>query len=355
MAHRGRSRRGRGARPTLIVRVAVTGARGRLGRALLDALARAPGRVEVFAWSRPDYDLDLPESAERCIARDRPDIVVHAAAWTDVDGCAREPARAMARNAQAVARIARACAARGIDLILISTNEVFDGRRTDSRGYGVVDPPNPINPYGASKLAGEVWALRAYGIPTPWRSARDGAASEPPGAPAPGSSTSLPLEPSGSPTRARLAIVRTAWLFGPPGNDFPSKIAAAAKAAAAEGRPLRVVGDEVGSPTYTVDLAAAIVRLMDLKLGRLAPSPGGPIWHLVNAGRASRAEWARATLRLLGLETPIVEIPADEWIRASTPPRWAVLDPAAVPPGVAMRPWEAALAEYLEGASPEAG
>jgi dTDP-4-dehydrorhamnose reductase len=346
------------------VRVAVTGARGRLGRALLEALARAPERVEVLAWSRPDYDLDEPESAERCVGRHRPAIVVHAAAWTDVDGCARDPARAMARNAEAVARIARACAARGIDLVLISTNEVFDGRRTDGRGYGVVDPPNPINPYGASKLAGEVAALRAYGIPPPWRSARGGAASEPPGAPvspgasaspAPGASASPPLEPSRSPSRARLAIVRTAWLFGPPGNDFPSKIAAAAKAAAAEGRPLRVVGDEVGSPTYTVDLAAAIVRLMDLKLGRLAPSPGGPIWHLVNAGRASRAEWARATLWLLGLETPIVEIPADEWIRASTPPRWAVLDPAAVPPGVVMRPWEAALAEYLGGGSAEAG
>lgn len=352
------------------MRVAVTGARGRLGRALLDALARAPERVEVLAWSRPDYDLDEPESAERCVGRHRPAIVVHAAAWTDVDGCARDPARAMARNAEAVARIARACAARGIDLIVISTNEVFDGRRTDGRGYGAVDPPNPINPYGASKLAGEVAALRAYGIPTPWRSARGGAASvplgapeppeppEPPGAsasPAPGASASPPLEPSRSPSRARLAIVRTAWLFGPPGNDFPSKIAAAAKAAAAEGRPLRVVGDEVGSPTYTVDLAAAIVRLIDPERGRIAPSSGGPIWHLVNAGRASRAEWARATLRLLGLETPIVEIPAAEWIRASTPPRWSVLDPAEVPPGVVMRPWEAALAEYLGGGSAEAG
>lgn len=335
------------------MRVAVTGATGRLGRALLAAFPRRRGSVEALAWSRPDYDLDAPAGVERLLDRDRPDLVVHAAAWTDVDGCAREPALAMARNGEAVDRLARACVGRGVDLVLVSTNEVFDGWRTDGRGYRVDDPPRPLNPYGASKLAGELAALRAYGIPTPWESA-------PPGVPG--------SVPSGRP---RCRIVRTAWLFGPPGGDFPSKIVAAARAAAVEKRPLRVVADEIGSPTYTLDLAEAIVRLIEIEweVGEPADRAGsgveaspaaardvhgrGPIWHLVNAGRVSRADWARETLRLVGLDVPVVDIPLAAWPRPSTPPRWAVLDPGELPPELVMRPWTDALAEYLGGAATE--
>lgn len=260
----------------------------------------------------------------------------------------------MARNGEAVDRLARACVGRGVDLVLVSTNEVFDGRRTDGRGYRVDDPPKPLNPYGASKLAGELAALRAYGVPTPWESA-------PPGTPG--------SVPSGRP---RCSVVRTAWLFGPPGSDFPSKIVAAARAAAAEGRALRVVADEIGSPTYTVDLAEAIVRLIGIErevVGEPSDRAGtgagawpaaagdvrsrGPIWHLVNAGRVSRADWARETLRLVGLDVPVVDIPLAEWPRPSTPPRWAVLDPGELPSELAMRPWTGALAEYLGAAATE--
>lgn len=297
--------------------------------------------MEAIGWSRPEYDLDAPAAVDRLLDRHRPDLVVHAAAWTDVDGCARSPELAMARNGEAVGVLARSCAERGVGLVLVSTNEVFDGRRTDGRGYRAEDPPNPINPYGASKLAGEVAALRAYGLGLPWEIAAE------------------PAEPGGGEAgRPPLAIVRTAWLFGPPGNDFPSKIVAAARTAADDGRPLRVVADEVGSPTYTIDLARAIVALVPL-VGLVSdvagpgppparPTPAsGPIWHLVNAGRVSRADWARETLRLVGLEVPVVDISASEWARASTPPRWAVLEPGELPPGVALRSWQAALAEYL--------
>ncbi len=174
------------------MRVAVTGAGGRLGRALLGALADAPftGLAGPLAWGRPDYDLDDPGAAERLVARDRPEVVVHAAAWTDVDGCARDPDLAMARNGTATGRLARACAAAGVDLVVVSTNEVFDGRRTDGRGYRPDDPTAPANPYGASKLAGELAARDAY-------------------AALPGGGSGL-----GGPA---LAIVRTAWLYGPPG------------------------------------------------------------------------------------------------------------------------------------------
>lgn len=296
------------------MRVAVTGAGGRLGRALVAALADAPftGIAGPIAWGRPDYDLDDPAAAAGLVNRDRPEVVVHAAAWTDVDGCARDPGLAHRRNALAVAELALACATGGADLVLVSTNEVFDGLRTDRRGYLPDDPTAPPNPYGASKLAGELAAREAF----------------------------VAVSGGGSVVGAgpALAIVRTAWLYGPPGNDFPAKILAAAERARAAGVPLRVVGDEFGSPTSAADLAEAIVELVG------SGSVGGT-WHLVNGGTASRADWAREILRLAGLEVAIAEVPAATWPRASTPPRWAVLEPSRLPSGEPMRPWREALAD----------
>jgi dTDP-4-dehydrorhamnose reductase len=291
------------------MRVAVTGARGRLGRAVMAALEDAPftGPAGPIAWSRPDFDLDSfsPDAATALIRRDRPEVIIHSAAWTDVDGCAREPERADRLNAQAVAVLAEAAVRAGVDLVLVSTNEVFDGGRTDGRGYAPHDAPNPINAYGASKARGEAAAMSAY--------AGGG---------------------------GQLAIVRTSWLFGPPGNDFPQKILAAADRARDAGEPLRVVGDEIGSPTFTDDLAEAIV-------GLLWAGEFGGIHHLVNAGFTSRAGWARELLRQVGRDDPIKEVPASTWARASTPPLWAVLEPTRLPDGEPMPTWQTAVAHYL--------
>jgi dTDP-4-dehydrorhamnose reductase len=290
------------------MRVAVTGATGRLGRAVTTALEEAPftGPFGPIAWSRAIFDLDAPETAGALLDRDRPEVVVHCAAWTDVDGCAREPGLALARNGTATGVLARATAERGIDLIVVSTNEVFDGRRTDGLGYGPDDRTSPINPYGASKLAGETAARATY--------AESG--------------------------RGALGIARTAWLYGPPGNDFPAKILAAAERARADGEPLRLVADEVGSPSYTHDVAEAITELIG------AAAIGGT-HHLVNGGRASRAEWARELLRQAGVQVATEDVPAATWPRASTPPPWAVLEPTPLPGGEPLRPWQAALADYL--------
>ena len=292
------------------MRVAVTGAGGRLGRAVVTALEEAPftGPFGPIAWTRAIWDLDAPATAGALLDRDRPEVVVHCAAWTDVDGCAREPELAMARNGTSTGVLARAAAERGIDLIVVSTNEVFDGRRTDGVGYGPKDATNPINPYGASKLAGETAAREAYA-----------------GASAGGPS---------------LGIARTAWLYGPPGNDFPAKILAAAERAAAAGEPLRLVADEVGSPSYTHDVAEAIAEL----IGSAAIAG---THHLVNAGVASRADWARELLRQAGGQVATEDVPAATWPRASSPPAWAVLEPTPLPGGEPLRPWPAALADYL--------
>jgi len=289
------------------MRVAVTGSGGRLGRALVRALEEAAfvGPLGPIAWRRPAFDLDAPETFARLLDRDRPEAVVHAAAWTDVDACAREPELAMARNGTATGVLARAAAERGIDLVVVSTNEVFDGRRTDGHGYSATDTPAPINPYGASKLAGERLAQAAF----------DGA--------------------SGS-----LGIVRTAWLYGPPGNDFPDKILSAAERARASGEPLTLVADEAGSPTYTADVAEAIAELIDADAIR-------GIHHVVNAGFASRSTWAEEVLRQAGVSVPTQSVPASTWRRDSTPPLWAVLEPTPLPSGQPLRTWPRALADYV--------
>jgi dTDP-4-dehydrorhamnose reductase len=283
--------------------VAVTGARGRLGRAVVAEFQRRG--QETIEWSRPEYDLDDENGAERLVERDRPRLVVHCAAWTDVDGCAHDPALAMRRNATAVGELARACSAAGVSLVVVSTNEVFDGARTDGQGYTEDDAVNPPNPYGASKLAGEHAARDAF-------ARRDGGS---------------------------LWIIRTAWLFGPPGNDFPSKIVAAADRLPT-GEPLRVVADEVGSPTFAPDLAGAMADLV-------AAAPSG-IYHLAGAGIASRHDFALAVVDRCRPDRPVAPISRTEFVRASAAPPWAVLDCSkAASFGVLLRPWAAAVAEYL--------
>jgi dTDP-4-dehydrorhamnose reductase len=288
------------------MRVAVTGAGGRLGRALIAALADAPftGLAGPIAWRRPDYDVDDPAAAARLVRRDRPEVVVHAAAWTDVDGCARDPELAHRRNAVATEELAVACVANGVDLVVVSTNEVFDGRRTDRRGYRPADRPAALNAYGRTKLAAEVAARERY-----------------------------------AGTDQSLAIVRAAWLYGPPGNDFPAKIVAAALRARAAGERLKLVGDEYGSPTSTTDLADAIVEL-------IGSGEIGGTFHFVNVGAVSRADWAREVLRLADIEVAAEEVPAATWARPSTPPMWGALESSPLPSGEPMRPWTEALADY---------
>jgi dTDP-4-dehydrorhamnose reductase len=284
-------------------RLAVSGARGRLGRAIM-----AAAEQDAIAWSRPDLDLDDPASLVALVERDRPALVVHAAAMTDVDACARDPELALRRNGAVVGPLAHACHGAGVGLVLISTNEVFDGDRLDGRGYGEDDPTRPRNPYGASKRAGEVAALEAFvGAPGLW-------------------------------------IVRTAWLYGPPGNDFPDKIVAAADRLPPD-EPLPVVADEHGSPTSVVDVAAALLEL--------ATVTTGGIFHLVDTGVASRLAWAERVLAERRPGRAVRPISRDQFERASDPPPWGVLDSGkASVAGIDMRPWETALADYLSSGRP---
>lgn len=255
-------------------RVAVTGAAGLLGSELVRAFGQAGD--EVLALARPAFELTEPAHLEGLTSW-RPDIVVNAAAWTDVDGCARDPQRAMAINGVAAGAVARAAAGAGALIVQLSTNEVFDGSL--DRPYVEEDTPNPINPYGASKLRGEELVARA-----------------------------APLH----------LIVRTAWLYGGPAG-FPSRIRAAADRVLPERRPLRVVADEFGNPTHVAWLATAIERLV-----RRDDAHG--VMHLAGIPPVSRYEWAEVVVSDLRVRLEPIE--SSEYSRASRVPLRAILDVA---------------------------
>ncbi len=274
------------------MRFYVTGARGQLG----SALGRAITAGSFVGTDLPELDIRDAEAVRSAIRAARPDVVIHCAAMTDVDGCARDPALAFEINANGTMHVAMAATAAGAGLVYVSSNEVFDG--TLDRPYAETDAPNPVNPYGRSKLEGEIAAARHH--------------------------------------RA-CWIVRTAWVYGAGGRNFVHKIRELADTKGS----LRVVADEVSSPTWTDDLAAAIVRLVDL-------APHG-VYHLAGRGGCSRLELAKAVLELSGrAHVPVEPIASRDWPRPSRPPLRTVLDVGkAAAAGVPMRPWRDALAAFL--------
>ncbi|OQA21895.1 MAG: dTDP-4-dehydrorhamnose reductase [Chloroflexi bacterium ADurb.Bin360] len=274
------------------MRILLTGHKGQLGRTLSPLLAEH----DVLGVDLPEHDITDGESLRALAGSFSPELILHPAAMTDVDGCARNPELAYRINGMGTQNVALVAAALGAELLYVSTNEVFDGQATEP--YHEWATRNPINAYGRSKLAGE-WYVQNL----------------------------LP----------RFYIVRTAWLYAPGGRNFPHRIIQLAD----ERGSLKVVADEVGNPTYVVDLAHAIVALIK--------THAYGIYHGVNAGIASRYDFAREVLRLSGREhIPVEPITLAQFQRASTPPAFAPLvNTAAAALGITFRPWQEALAEFL--------
>jgi dTDP-4-dehydrorhamnose reductase len=243
-----------------------------------------------------DVDITNREAIVTAIQADQPDLVIHCAAWTDVDGCARDPVRAYQVNGLGTQNVALACQAVGAGLVHISTNEVFSG--DNPAGYEEWMSRSPANAYGRSKAAAEHHVqnlLDSY------------------------------------------YIVRTAWLYAPGGRNFIHAILNRAQTAGA----LKVVADEIGNPTYVKDLAQAI--------GRLIVTRQYGIYHFTNAGACSRWAFAQEIVRLAGLENvPIIPILSKAFKRPSTPPRFGILhNIAGAAIGITLRPWPEALAEMM--------
>ena len=272
------------------MRILITGHKGQLGRALL---ARWPDAVGA---DLPEVDITTPDSIDAAIEAARPEVIIHCAALTDVDGAARDPALAYRINGLGTQNVAQAAARAGAALAYVSTNEVFDGAKRTP--YFEFDPANPINPYGQSKLAGE------------WFTAH---------------------------LTSRFYIIRTAWLSARGGRNFVHRV----QQLADERGGLRVVTDEVANPTFVDDLADAIVKLIGA--GRFG------IYHLTNAGHCSRYDYARKILELSGRGyIPVKPITLADFARPSTPPPFAALaNTAAAALGITLRPWEEALREFL--------
>ncbi len=228
-------------------RVLVTGGRGLLGARVV---AHAPAGVAAWAPSRATLELSDPDAVRRALTGiDTPgvDAVLHCAAATDVDGVEADPARATRDNVTATANLARACAARDVPLVVLSTDYVFDGRA--ERPYRENDAPAPLGVYGRTKLAAE-------------RAATD-------------------LHPRGT------RVLRTAWLLG----DGPFERWMAAQAALENPRPFPVVADQWGSPTSADALAPLVWSALDLPRGT---------WHLAGPTVCTWLDVARALLRRAG-------------------------------------------------------
>jgi dTDP-4-dehydrorhamnose reductase len=231
------------------VKVLVTGREGQLARGLLEA---ADGvRIQVIAIGRPELDLADGRSVAAVVAREHPDVVVNAAAYTAVDKAEIEPAVAYAVNALGAEHVARACAAHSVPIIHISTDHVFDG--TKHGAYVEDDPTGPINVYGRTKLEGEQRVIKAC---------------------------------------ERHLILRTGWLHSCWGANFVKTMLRLAAA-----RPsISVVSDQSGSPTYAPDLVAVVLATAS----RIVADPAGMRWglyHAVGGGETTRYGFACEVFR----------------------------------------------------------
>jgi dTDP-4-dehydrorhamnose reductase len=273
------------------MRVLLIGANGMLGK---DIVQEWKDDELIPATSR-DADIRDFEQVERLVTATRPEWIVLTAAYTDVDGSERDPEGAFAVNGKGTENVAVVAEKYGAKVLYTSTDYVFDGKGT--RPYEPADTIAPINVYGASKARGEQ-AIQA-GL-------RD------------------------------WCIVRTSWLFGASGSSFPEKILRAA-----ETRPeLSVVSDQVGSPTYTRDLAAAIRSLVH------ADARG--FVSVTNSGTCSWFEFAKEILHQAGKNNAVKPIDTVQAARAAKRPAYSVLSPAALHAlGITVRHWREALPPYL--------
>jgi len=275
------------------MRIVITGCKGQLGKALQSALAQE----QLLGLDLPEWDMTDP-ACIRTVVGFQPDIVIHAAAMTNVDACERDPEAAFRVNVLGTQYMALACGQSGAAMVHVSTNDVFDGRL--GRPYYEWDTPEPKSVYARSKAAAEFYVRTLL---------------------------------------HHFYIVRTAWLYARAGNSFVTKILATADQVGA----LQVVTDEVSSPTYAPDLAQAIARLI------LTGYYG--IYHFTNSGFCSRYDWACAVLKLACRDhVPVEPITTDQWQRQAPPPLYTPLvNLAGARLGITLRPWQEALQEYFAG------
>jgi dTDP-4-dehydrorhamnose reductase len=293
-------------------RIVVTGAGGQLG-GYLCAHIRAQGATVIgLGRSRrhqADRSVDITDrvATSKAIGEARPDIVIHAAAYTDVDGCERDPLTAEAINISGSVNVGLAAKSAGAHLVAVSTDFVFDGTRPP---YAEDATTNPISVYGRTKCEAERKLLE--------------------------------MSPE-------VAIARTAWLYGGPGKHFPRTVLNILRTRGS----IEVVDDETGSPTFAGDLARALVAL--------SVTRASGVFHLVNEGSVTRFDFGKAVARASGFEpTQIRAVSTAQFLTkvnlpAKRPPNSTLVNYRAAAIGVTLRPWTEALADYAPHLAYELG
>ena len=272
------------------MRILILGADGMLGQSLCKVFKSS----NPICWSKEDLEITQEQTVREKIVKLSPEIVIDAAAYTDVDGAETERESAFAVNENGVKNVAKAV--NDIDGVLVhySTDYVFPG--TKEEGYDENDPPGPaVNSYGESKLAGERALIEAG---------------------------------------PKFYLIRTAWLYGPGGKNFIETMLGLAQ----KKQVVKVVDDQHGSPTYTNDLARATKEIIEEKFEY-------GIYHIVNAEVTTWHDFASEIFIKEGIDVPLESIKSMEFKRPAARPEWGVLNNNK---GPEMRSWKAALSDYLK-------
>jgi len=276
------------------MKILITGAKGQLG----SELQRVLRDHQLLLLDKDSLDIIDRQAVIEYIIRNKPEVIIHAAAFTDVDGCELNRNICQKVNVIGTRNVAEASLEISAKLIFISTDYVFDGKKKSP--YQERDQARPINFYGETKLQAEHEARKVK----------------------------------------KHFILRTAWLYSTFGKNFPKTILKAAK----EKPCLEIVDDQIGSPTYTRDLAGLIKHL-------LSCSHYGT-YHAVNSGQVSWYGLAKEILKLAGIKTPIKPIKSAALGRPAPRPRFSVLSNRKIKKICQLRPWQAALREFFEERCP---
>lgn len=288
------------------MRILLLGADGQVGFACRASLARI---AEVVATTRADVDVTSADALRATIDRARPDVVVNAVAWTDVDGAEKDEAGAMRVNAEAPAVLAELSRQKHFALVHYSTDFVFDGAL--DRAYVETDATNPLSAYGRSKLAGEREIMSR---------------------------------------NAPAVVLRTAWVWSLRRKSFVTSILRLAR----ERQTLRVVDDQIGSPTFADDLAEATARILDVRDPFAAIDEARGVYHAAGEGAVSRFDFARAIVELDAKRSEhevktIEPVPSNAFPLPAQRPKHAPLDCTKLRErfGVVLPPWRDSLARAL--------
>ncbi|USK68328.1 dTDP-4-dehydrorhamnose reductase [Peribacillus asahii] len=278
------------------LKVVVTGAKGQLGMDLMHILQKQ-GKYEVYGFGKQDLDITNVDQVKKTMEQVNPDIIIHAAAYTNVDLAEKEPQLAFQINGIGTQNIAVAASNQKAKLIYISTDYVFNGNNL--RPYTELDTPDPIGVYGETKLAGEEF-VRAY--------------------------------------HNRFFIIRTSWIYGEYGNNFVKNMLKLAH----EKKKISVVNDQVGCPTYTLDLVNSILAIMETdKYG---------VYHISNSGSCSWYEFAQAIFEEARLAVDLTPCQTIDFPRLAHRPKYSVLEHTSIKTNgfSNMRHWREALNIFMQ-------